>query len=89
MCPFGTGGRGEKREKTAGRGRKQRGRRGEGGLRVIHDGEGAIYVEKTLMQKYGDAFLSAGKEKEGRKEGRKEKRSVACFARGFRSGRWL
>ncbi len=56
---------------------------------MIHDGEGAIYVEKTLMQKYGDAFLSAGKEKEGRKEGRKEKRSVACFARGFRSGRWL
>ncbi len=74
---------GGERAETAG----EKGRRGP--LRVIHDGEGAIYVEKTLMQKYGDAFLSAGKEKEGRKEGRKEKRSVACFARGFRSGRWL
>ncbi len=43
----------------------------EGGApSVIHDGAGAIYVEKTLMQKYGDAFLSK------RKEGGKRKISA-------------
>ena len=35
-------------------------------------GAGAIYVEKTLMQKYGDAFLSDG----GKKERRKGKRGA-------------
>ena len=33
---------------------------------MIHDGAGAIYVEKTLMQKYGDAFLSEGRRRRGK-----------------------
>ncbi len=44
---------------------------------VIHDGAGAIYVEKTLMQKYGDAFLS---DKERRRRRAKGDPLISAFS---------